>query len=505
MQRLGRPGARSSTTGRLQRLERARPSLPAALALRPAGLALMAGLLLAGCQDSSEGLSSARAYRPIPAETIALMQEKGVTKQSPILLRAFKKEAELEVWKMRADGTYTHLKTYPMCRWSGQLGPKMREGDRQVPEGFYTITPGHMNPNSQYYLAFNIGYPNAYDKAHGYTGGSIMVHGACSSAGCFSMTDEQIAEIYAIAREAFAGGQRGIQMQSLPFRMTAENLAKHRLDPNMGFWRAIKEGADQFEATKREPQVAFCGRRYVFNATAADGSRLDVNAACPPLRQDEALQALVAERRRVEDAKVAALVARGVEPIKLKYADGGQHPSFSHVTMVSRPDALASGPVEISLADKAAPAAVAALAAKTAASAAAAPSPQPAPSSTVLANAPAPAPQAGRVAAGATLPPMPRNASGGVRTGATPPAPVARAYAPQTEDAPFYKRWFGFGSRSQDVAPTEADRRAGAAPQDRDVKVRDTRQRVSELPPMIRGAHPVLPAGLMAYAPQSRD
>ena len=163
------------------------------------------------------------------------MEDKGTKQRAPILIRAYKKEAELEIWKMKDDGRYTLLKTYPMCRWSGQLGPKTREGDRQVPEGFYTITPGQMNPNSNYYLSFNVGYPNAYDKAHDYTGGDIMVHGVCSSAGCFSMTDQQIAEIYAIARDSFGGGQHAIQMQSLPFHMTAENLAKYRLDPNIEF------------------------------------------------------------------------------------------------------------------------------------------------------------------------------------------------------------------------------------------------------------------------------
>ena len=114
-----------------------------------------------------------------------------------MLIRTYKKEAEFEIWKMKADGRYVLFKTFPMCRWSGQLGPKMAEGDRQVPEGFYKITPGQMNPVSQYYLSFNVGYPNAYDRAHGASGGSIFVHGACSSAGCFSMTDEQIDQIYA--------------------------------------------------------------------------------------------------------------------------------------------------------------------------------------------------------------------------------------------------------------------------------------------------------------------
>ena len=317
-------------------------------------LAMIAAGFLAACNDS-DGLRSSRGYRPIPAEMLALMQEKHTTKGAPILIRTFKKEAELEIWKMTSNGSYAHLKTYPMCRWSGQLGPKKREGDRQVPEGFYTITPGQMNPNSNYYLSFNVGYPNAYDKAHGYTGGLIMVHGDCSSAGCYSMTDEQIAEIYAIAREAFSGGQQAIQMQSMPFRMTPENLAKHRLDPNMPFWKEIKTGADSFEVTKREPKVAVCGRRYVFNATA-DGVRLDANAACPPLREDEETKALVARHQRDEEAKVAELVAGGIKPIKVVYADGGQNPHFAHVSRASRPEALAQGPVEIAMEDKTKPA-----------------------------------------------------------------------------------------------------------------------------------------------------
>ena len=126
------------------------------------------------------------------------------------------------------------------------MGRRVREGDTQVPEGFYAITPGQMNPNSNYYLSFNVGYPNAYDHAHGRSGTSIMVHGACSSAGCFSMTDQQIAEIYAIAREAFAGGQPAIQMQTLPFHMTPENIAKYRLDPEHRFLEGAEDRQRQF-------------------------------------------------------------------------------------------------------------------------------------------------------------------------------------------------------------------------------------------------------------------
>jgi murein L,D-transpeptidase YafK len=303
---------------------------------------------MAAACDDQQGLGG-RALRPIPPETLALMEQKGTTKSAPILIRAYKKEAELEIWKQKADGRYTLLKTFPMCRWSGQLGPKTHEGDRQVPEGFYTITPSQMNPNSNYYLSFNVGYPNAYDRAYGYSGGSIMVHGACSSAGCFSMTDDQIAEIYAIARDAFGGGQRLIQLQSLPFRMTPENLAKHRADPNAPFWAELKLGADHFEVTKQEPIVGVCNKHYVFDATPSDAkTHLDSNAPCPALQTDHTIEAEVATKQARDRTEVAELVAKGVKPIRIVYQDGGQHPDFrTRVADVSRPDAVAAGPREI--------------------------------------------------------------------------------------------------------------------------------------------------------------
>lgn len=477
-----------------------------ARALRAMLVASVAGLSLSACQDS-EGLNSGRAWKPIPRETLALMEAKGTTKNAPILVRAFKKEAELEIWKAKADGTYTLLKTYPVCRWSGQLGPKTREGDRQVPEGFYSVTPGLMNPNSSYYLAFNIGYPNAYDRVRGYTGGLIMVHGDCSSSGCFAMTNEQIAEIYAIAREAFAGGQRNIQVQSMPFRMTPENLARYRLDPNMKFWNEIKEGYDHFEVTKREPQVAFCGRRYVFNATSANGEPLDVNAPCPPLRQDPEIANLVAEKRKAEQAKVAELINKGVRPVRLKFADGGQHPSFAHVSRVSRPEALAQGPTEIVLDDGKPSPVVQVAAARTQPAA-------PAPAASSQPASSQPAQTAGR--------PAPANSSSRPATqqatapGAQPAAALAPEQAPAAP-APFYKRWLGFGASEQPApaaapappaaaaAPAERRQRGAATTQKPPVEQNAAQpQRSSELPPIIRGAQPVLPPGLMAFTQTNR-
>ena len=311
------------------------------------GLTAAAGALVAGCDDSYLDTGPGRSQHPISSATLNEMAKLDTTPSSPMLIRAYKKEAELEVWKMKSDGRYALLKTYPICRWSGQLGPKRVEGDMQVPEGFYAIAPGQMNPNSHYYLAFNVGYPNAYDRAYGRSGGSVMVHGVCSSAGCFSMTDKQVDDIYAIARDALRGGQREIQLQSFPFHMTPENMAKYRLDPNIAFWEELKNGSDHFEVTKTEPSVLVCGKHYVFGASTS--GEVSANAPCPALHKDAEVEALVAEKEAKDDAKVAELAAKGVKPIRTIYADGGQNPVFAGYKDTSDPEALAGGPQEVAL------------------------------------------------------------------------------------------------------------------------------------------------------------
>ena len=248
--------------------------------------ALAAGVLLAGCNSDEISLATnAKANQPVPPKLISDMVAKDMDLNSPILVRLFKQEAELEVWKQDRSGRFALLKTYPICRWSGDLGPKVREGDRQAPEGFYNISPAQMNPQSAYYLSFNTGYPNAFDKALGRTGSQLMVHGDCSSRGCYAMTDEQIAEIYSLGRESFFGGQRAFQLQAYPFKMTPINMAKHRNNPNMPFWKMIKEGYDHFEVTRQEPKVDFCEKKYVFDAIKAPNATrepvFDASAKCP--------------------------------------------------------------------------------------------------------------------------------------------------------------------------------------------------------------------------------
>ena len=294
-----------------------------------AGLALLAHVGPAAAQ-------AGKAEAPIPAATLALMAHKGVTAASPVLFRAYKKEAEIEVWKKGPSG-YVFIKTFPICRWSGQLGPKRRSGDRQTPEGFYTVPRGQMNPNSHYYLSFDVGYPNAYDRAHESTGSAVMVHGICSSMGCFAMTDGTVGEIYAIARDALKGGQAAFQFQSYPFRMTAEAMARHRLDPNIAFWRELKAGSDRFEASREELQVSVVAGRYAFAPS-----------------RNPAVEAAVATRRAVEDARIAALAETGEPAVRITYSDGGQNAFWAAYTArggtvgdISRPEALAFAGQEV--------------------------------------------------------------------------------------------------------------------------------------------------------------
>jgi murein L,D-transpeptidase YafK len=296
---------------------------------------LATGCVLAGCNSDEISLASnAKANQPIPERLIAEMQTKDMDPQSPMLVRLFKQEAELEVWKQNRSGQFALLKTYPICRWSGDLGPKVREGDRQAPEGFYNITPGQMNPQSAYYLSFNTGYPNAFDRALGRTGSQLMVHGDCSSRGCYAMTDEQISEIYTLGRESFFGGQRAFQLQAYPFRMTPLNMARHRNNPNMPFWKMIKEGYDHFEVTRQEPKVEFCENKYVFDPAAPpNASRAPVfnaSAKCPAYVIPDEIADAVHEKQRQDDAKTAELIARGT-PVAQRHPDidGGMNRVFA--------------------------------------------------------------------------------------------------------------------------------------------------------------------------------
>jgi murein L,D-transpeptidase YafK len=193
----------------------------------------------------------------------AALREIGCEFGSPIFIRIFKESRELEMW-VEADGGFRLFSTYPICSISGELGPKQRQGDRQAPEGFYYVNPARMNPHSRHHLSFDLGYPNAFDRFHGRTGGALMVHGRCASIGCYAMTNALIEEIYALADAALRNGQPFFRVHAFPFRMTEEEMMRHRGLRWNAFWMNLREGYLFFEETHRPPNVLAREGRYVF-------------------------------------------------------------------------------------------------------------------------------------------------------------------------------------------------------------------------------------------------
>ncbi|MCP4317351.1 MAG: L,D-transpeptidase family protein [Hyphomicrobiales bacterium] len=273
-------------------------------------------LALTGCQDILESVDNRAEYK-LPTKLVNKMKAHDQRVRAPVMMRIFKQEGILEVWKAKGTGRYALVKEYEICKWSGQLGPKFKEGDRQAPEGYYDIKPHQMNPNSSYYLSFNMGYPNRFDRAHNRTGSNLMVHGACSSAGCYSMTDEQVIEIYAFAREAFRGGQTAFQVQAYPFRMTADNMAAHRDSNHYEYWQMLKVGYDHFELTKKPPKIDVCEGRYVFNQVAEEeDGEFHPRRACPPSAAPQSLQLAYSAHKRKYDAEFEKAVKELEKPLK---------------------------------------------------------------------------------------------------------------------------------------------------------------------------------------------
>ncbi len=191
------------------------------------------------------------------------LARKGMRLGQPVFMRIFKLSKQLELW-MYNRGEFRLFKTYPICNYSGYVGPKLAEGDWQSPEGFYTVSGEQMNPKSRFHLSFNIGYPNSYDTAWDRTGSAIMVHGRCVSQGCFAMGNKQIEEIYLLAYQAFFQGQEQFSIHIFPFLMTRTNLVKYRHSPWYKFWSNLTTGYNAFEETRQVPTISTTGSRYIF-------------------------------------------------------------------------------------------------------------------------------------------------------------------------------------------------------------------------------------------------
>lgn len=231
-------------------------------------LAMTAVMLLSSCT----GLPTSERLEAVKAERESYYQKQvilaGFEYGSPAFIRIFKQEAALELWLKEPDRPqYRLYKTYPICNYSGTLGPKLMEGDKQAPEGFYTVSANQMNPWSRHHLSFNLGFPNEYDEALERTGSALMVHGGCTSVGCYAVTDELAEEIYLLVEASIAGGEN-VPVHIFPFQMHARNMYLHRDNPWLSFWHNLKQGYNLFEYTRIPPDYAVdaghYGARYVF-------------------------------------------------------------------------------------------------------------------------------------------------------------------------------------------------------------------------------------------------
>lgn len=221
-------------------------------------------MLLSGLSHSQNIPSSARVDKILGAidESIKKdLQSKNFNYGSPIFIRMFKAPSVLEVWIKQGD-KFALFKTYPICTYSGKLGPKTKEGDYQAPEGFYNVQPDSLNPHSRYHISFNLGYPNQYDQSNGYTGNALMVHGKCVSIGCYAMGDDNIEEIYALIVMAFKHGQKSIHVNIFPFELEQETLNGFKSYKWFPFWNDLKTGYDYFNQYKKPPHMVVKNKRY---------------------------------------------------------------------------------------------------------------------------------------------------------------------------------------------------------------------------------------------------
>jgi len=235
--------------------------------------------------DRADHKALHRAGKPLPgtpnlSRLAARLDRAGVKPGVPVHIRIYKLESEIELW-VQKGGRFERFATYPICMWSGRLGPKLKEGDRQAPEGFYTVSKDALNPNSRMHLSFNLGFPNVYDRSQGRTGSFLMVHGGCSSIGCYAVTDGVVDEIWDFVTAALDNGQARIPVHVFPFRMTERNLRLRSGDQWSGFWADLKQGYDLFEQTKLPPKVSVCEGRYVFEDGSLATLESPVEAHCP--------------------------------------------------------------------------------------------------------------------------------------------------------------------------------------------------------------------------------
>lgn len=222
-------------------------------------------LTLAGCSNSItyDKIDNRKGFAPQSPALITASEKAGTSATSPVLIRIFKQSNELELWRKNSKGNYVLVNVFTICAFSGDLGPKEKQGDRQAPEGLYNIVSSQLNYHSIRFLSLNTGFPNVYDRSNGATGSALMIHGGCDSAGCYAIQDAPMQDLFAAVRDALKAGQKSVQLQIYPFRMTTFNMLTNSNNKNIDFWYQLKAGYDKFVLTQRELSVNVVNSRYV--------------------------------------------------------------------------------------------------------------------------------------------------------------------------------------------------------------------------------------------------
>lgn len=240
---------------------------------------------LAGRTERRRAVKEGRLKLPLPgtpdtSQPMTRLAAAGLSLGAPALIRVFKAESELEIW-LEKKHRFVLFATYPICYWSGTLGPKLREGDKQTPEGFYYLTEASLHHGGRWRRSLNLGYPNAFDRTQGRSGSVILIHGGCDSIGCLAMTNEVNAEIYDFVAAALSRGAASVPVHVFPFRMTAENIGAQPAGRWNGFWDDLRQGYDSFERTHLPPRITVCGKRYRVGDAASFVRTPDRLEHCP--------------------------------------------------------------------------------------------------------------------------------------------------------------------------------------------------------------------------------
>lgn len=248
---------------------------------------------LAERTERRRAVKEGRLKLPLPgtpdtSQPMTRLAAAGLSLGAPVLIRVFKAESELEVW-LEKRHRFVLFATYPICYWSGVLGPKLREGDKQTPEGFYFLTEDLLHHGGRWRRSLNLGYPNAFDRTQGRSGSAILIHGGCDSIGCLAMTNEVNAELYDLVAAALTRGAASVPVHVFPFRMTPENIAAYPAGRWSSFWDDLRQGYDSFERTRLPPRVSVCQKRY------------RVDDASPFVRTPDAIEHCPQDRDQIAD------------------------------------------------------------------------------------------------------------------------------------------------------------------------------------------------------------